>query len=334
MDMIKVLNSEIVKRIAFFTILIVLLYFIRSLLDMLLLTFLFSYLINSLQNFIIKRLTHVIRVKKVFVSIILYSVIIFIVSVFLYKYVPIIVNESISFAEQIPDINISTDSPILANYLLPILNKIDLNNFTNTGIDYLVKLATNIGEWSMNVFLALLLSALFIFEKDKIIEFTNKLKDSKASFFYKYFRHYGVNFLNTFGKVIQAQVIIAFVNTVLSVIMLSIMGFPKLMALGFLILFLSLIPVAGVLISLIPLSIIAFKIGGLMKVLYVLIMIAVIHALESYILNPRLMASKTSIPVFFIFVILIVSEKLFGIWGLLLGIPLFMFTMDILEVKI
>ncbi len=56
---------------------------------------------------------------------------------------------------------------------------------------------------------------------------------------------------------------------------------------------LSLIPVAGVIISLVPLCLIAFNIGGLAKVVSVLIMVAVIHCIESYILNPKLMSSKT-----------------------------------------
>ncbi len=60
-------------------------------------------------------------------------------------------------------------------------------------------------------------------------------------------------------------------------------------------------------------------------------MIALLHSLESYILNPKLMSDKTSLPVFFIFIILIIGKQFMGTWGLLLGIPLVMF---ILEVKV
>mgnify|MGYP002422964040 CR=1 FL=1 len=141
-------------------------------------------------------------------------------------------------------------------------------------------------------------------------------------------------FLNSFGKVIQAQILIALVNTILSVITLSILHFPQLVTLGFMIFVLSLIPVAGVIISLVPLCLIAFNIGGLTKVVSVLIMVAVIHCIESYILNPKLKTSKIKIPIFFTFVILIVSEHILGMWGLLIGIPLFMFILDLLGVKI
>lgn len=70
-----------------------------------------------------------------------------------------------------------------------------------------------------------------------------------------------------------------------------------------------------------------------MKVVYVLIMIAVVHAFEAYVLNPKLMSSKTNLPVFYTFIVLIFSEHFFGVWGLILGIPVFVFILDVLGVK-
>jgi predicted PurR-regulated permease PerM len=61
-------------------------------------------------------------------------------------------------------------------------------------------------------------------------------------------------------------------------------------------------------------------------------MIAVVHAIEAYILNPKLMSSKTNLPVFYTFVVLIFSEHFFGVWGLILGIPVFVFILDVLGV--
>src|SRR5699024_10432267 len=102
--------------------------------------------------------------------------------------------------------------------------------------------------------------------------------------------------------------------------------------LGIMVFFLGLIPVAGVIISLIPLCSIAYNLGGFTYVLYIFIMITVIHALESYILNPKLMSAKTNVPVFYTFIVLIFSEHFFGIWGLIIGIPIFMFLLDMLDV--
>jgi predicted PurR-regulated permease PerM len=44
------------------------------------------------------------------------------------------------------------------------------------------------------------------------------------------------------------------------------------------------------------------------------------------------MSSMTHLPIFFTFVVLIVSEELLGAWGLIIGIPIFVFFLDILGV--
>ena len=45
------------------------------------------------------------------------------------------------------------------------------------------------------------------------------------------------------------------------------------------------------------------------------------------------MAHKTKIPMFYTFVILFLGEHFFGIWGLIVGIPIFNFILDLLGVK-
>jgi len=107
---------------------------------------------------------------------------------------------------------------------------------------------------------------------------------------------------------------------------------PSVIALAVMVFILSLIPVAGVIISLIPLSFIAYSVGGIRYVIYIIIMIVVIHMIETYFLNPQFMSSMTHLPIFFTFVILIVSEELIGTWGLIIGIPIFVFFLDILGV--
>lgn len=64
-----------------------------------------------------------------------------------------------------------------------------------------------------------------------------------------------------------------------------------------------------------------------------MVIVAVVHAIEAYVLNPKLMSSKTNLPVFYTFIVLIFSEHFFGVWGLILGIPVFVFLLDVLDVK-
>lgn len=83
------------------------------------------------------------------------------------------------------------------------------------------------------------------------------------------------------------------------------------MTLSIMVFLLGLIPVAGVIISLIPLTIIGYSIGGVEYIFYILVVVIIIHALESYVLNPKLMSAKTNLPVFYTFIILIFGEHFF-----------------------
>ncbi|SFC92005.1 AI-2E family transporter [Clostridium uliginosum] len=327
-------KKETIKRILFLILLFIGCYTIRSIFDLVLLTFIITYIINSIQELIVKNINKFVKVNPKLVTISLYLFMVISVVVAVIKYIPLLVTQTISIINGVSNFNMPNNSTILGEYLTQMFQQFDIGKYTQVGLNYAVVLATDAGKTGLNSILAIILSLFFMLEKDNILDFIRRFKDSKVSSIYTYLEYFVKNFLNSFGKVIQAQLIIAIFNTALSVIMLSFMGFPSLIALGAMIFILSLIPVAGVIISLIPLSLIAFEIGGLLKIVYVLIMIVVIHIIESYFLNPKLMSDKTNIPIFFTFIILIVSEHFMGIWGLLLGIPLFMFFIDLLGVDL
>ncbi|MHC6180374.1 AI-2E family transporter [Clostridium sp. JNZ X4-2] len=327
-------SKESVKRVLFFIGLMLFFYWSKSVFDIFLLTFLFSYIINSIQNLVLKKVTKVTAAKEKITTIILYALLFLSIILIVVGFVPQLINQTKYIINNISEFKPNSNSDTAQKYLIDILSQIDIKSYLKSGFNISLQLATNIGKWSINIFISIMLSLFFMLEKHKVISFLEKFKSSKISGLYKYLCFFGKNFLNSFGKVIQAQILIAFFNTIISVIMLSILHFPQIVTIGFMIFILSLIPIAGVIISLIPLCIIAFSIGGFTKVIYVLIMIAIIHAIESYILNPKLMSSKMELPIFFTFIVLIVSEHLMGIWGLLLGIPLFMFILDLLDIKI
>jgi predicted PurR-regulated permease PerM len=334
MGVIKdVLDKEITKRILVLLALILIFYMMGSLINLFLLTFVLTYFIFSLQSIIMKRLGKIIPLNYAAVTIVFYVVFAILISFFIYKYVPVVINQIINIINQISEFDFKSNIHI-QKYLIPLFDQVDIKGYTKGGVNFLLAMATDIGKWSINIFIALMLSMFFMLERHKVASFMRKFKDSRISGFYRYVHDFGSNFLNSFGKVIQAQILIALANAFLSIIGLKFIGFKQLLGLGVMIFFFSLVPVAGTIVSLIPLSIIGFNIGGVMTIFYVIIMITALHALESYVLNPKLMASKTELPVFIIFIILLVSEHFMGVWGLLIGIPLFMFFLDLLSVNV
>lgn len=326
------------RRILALLFVVLVLYYSRSMLNMILITFILTYLINRLHNFITRNVDKVVRINRKITILVIYVAMVSLLVTAIYYYLPVfiaeltdLVNQVIAFYDNPPS---NLPDNLLLNFLVESLKDIDLSTYIDNGFNFLVSTISDIGKWSLNLFVAIILSLFFLLEKEKVTNFTAKFKASRASVLFLELEYFGRKFVHSFGKVIEVQFLIALVNAVLSTIFLWIFGFPNLIALAIMIFLLGLIPVMGVIISLIPLCAIAFKIGGLVKIVYVLIMIAAVHAVETYFLNPKFMANKTHLPIFYTFLILLVSEHFLGVWGLIVGVPIFMFLLDILEVPI
>lgn len=300
--------------------------------NLILLTFIITYLMNQLTTKTTKSIRKYTPMNEKAVTVTLYLLLVAGIVAVIYKYLPIVTQQITQLFDLIASFNLDPDDNEIARYLAPTFEKIELGKYLEQGVDLTLKNITNIGKIIMQILISLILSLFILLEKNRIIEFTAKFKDSKIGPLYDELHYFSRIFIRSFGKVIEAQFIIAAVNCVLSVIALSIMGFPHLIALGIMLFILGLVPVAGVIISLIPLSIIAYSIGGLMYIVYILVIVMVLHAIEAYFLNPKLMSAKTDLPIFYTFMVILFSEHFLGVWGLIIGIPLFMFLLDILGV--
>lgn len=146
-----------------------------------------------------------------------------------------------------------------------------------------------------------------------------------------------------FGVIFKAQSLIALVNAVLTsmgLILISLVhgghAFPFIVTLSLIVFICGFIPVFGTFISGVPILIIAYGYGSptgesLLIVSACLVMIALVHMLEAYYLNPKIVSSYVHFPIFITFLILLISEHLFGLMGLLIGIPVFSIFMSIIE---
>ncbi|MBB3068520.1 putative PurR-regulated permease PerM [Paenibacillus baekrokdamisoli] len=284
---------------------------------------------NSLQSNVRRIINRFFKINYQAVIIIIYVLLIIVFVAGISNLLPKIVDQIKAVSNELIKLSNSPEFNSLPDSITSALDSLDLQSYAQQGFGFLLKLS----DWGKTFFLSLLLSLFFLLEKERIVRFTSKFKTSKISWFYNEAEYFGKKFVVSFGKVIEAQFLIAITNTLLTTIGLWILGFPYLFALSITVFILSLIPVVGVIISMIPLSLIGLQIGGVMMIVYVGIMIIVIHLIESYFLNPRFMSSKTKLPMFYSFVILIFSEHYLGVWGLIIGVPIFVFLLDILDVN-
>ncbi|MDO3677390.1 AI-2E family transporter [Paenibacillus ehimensis] len=332
MEWLKTMFSNLtVRRFAILLIVCFLLFQIRDMLNLVLLTFLFTFIMYRLQGYVTAQLNRFIRINSKTVVILLYLIICGLLGwAIAYNLPKVIVQIKQLYDVVFTLMNSPHPDDELSRWIAGILKELNLQSYVKQGFEYVLK----ISNWGTTFIFALLLSLFFILEKNRIVRFTSKFQTSKIAWLYNELEYFGRKFVLSFGKVIEAQLLIAVFNTIFTMIGLWILGYPYLFALSIMVFLLSLIPVAGVIISLIPLCIIGYTLGGLLMVVYVIVMITILHFLEGYFLNPKLMSSKTNLPMFYTFIILIFSEHYFGVWGLIIGIPVFVFLLDILDVNV
>jgi predicted PurR-regulated permease PerM len=328
-------NTSAKEKIITIIIIIAIFMTLWYMLDLALLTFIFTYLFYSLWGLIKRRHKKIIPIiiPDPLIILVLYIIFIGVLFAISYQVVPVIINQLSELWKIISNFNIVDLKDDLDPRVYEIVSRINFETYVSDASFVFTDVAKKIGSFSLTIFMSLVLSLFLLLENNKIKIFGKSLENSKIATIYNHFINFGSSFVNSFGKVMQVQLVISLINTILSCIVLIILGFPQIVGLAVMIFALGLIPVMGVIISFIPLSIIAFNIGGVTKVIAVVILIILIHTMETYILNPKLMADKTKLPVCFIFIVLIVGEHFLGTWGLLIGVPIFIFLLDIMDIK-
>lgn len=132
-------------------------------------------------------------------------------------------------------------------------------------------------------------------------------------------------FVNIMVAFFRGQFIIAFLQGVLLAIGFSLVGLKYGLVLGLLLGFLNVIPYLGSMLGLsITLPLAYFQEGGGAATLAgVIVVLAIVQAIEGYLLTPKIMGGRTGLhPMVIIFAVFFWGSALGGILGMILAIPL------------
>lgn len=110
--------------------------------------------------------------------------------------------------------------------------------------------------------------------------------------------------------------------TILSLIAYTIIGVKYNFMLAILTGILNILPYIGILIALLIGALITFATAGISHVLFIVIAIVVIHAIDGNIIMRRVVGSKVKINSLIVIIGLVIGEMLWGIAGMLLTIPI------------
>lgn len=148
-----------------------------------------------------------------------------------------------------------------------------------------------------------------------------RLQSSRVGWLYREVRSSVVEFSASVGWILEAQIIISAINTILTIAGLWILGVPSLLLMGVILFFCGLVPFLGALVPLAPICFIAFAEGGFSLFIKCVAFIAVERIFVGYVVEPKIFGSRFHMNSVFVLVILLVGYKIAGLWGVVLGLP-------------
>lgn len=135
------------------------------------------------------------------------------------------------------------------------------------------------------------------------------------------FESYAERILQNFGKYLSGMVILAFCNSVYSLILLLATGVPGAFLIALAAFFITLIPLIGTVLTTAVMTVLAF-IHSPVSGVVVLVLMLVYMQVEAYILTPRVMGKAVQVPGSVVLISALAGSTLFGLPGALVAIPI------------
>lgn len=306
---------------------------LASHLMMFLMSFLFLYFISDFMTNHVRR--YVPFIPRALMFSVLYVVILATIFFLTYKVLP-------ALAKQLPELVNQLQAQLTKELKLVsreygLTRYVDIDQIraavlqASTGfLKFLMDSLTPLYKGVIQFIFALVMNAFLYYDMEKIDDVFGRKPGSMMTFLYNFI---GVRlriFYFYFKRVMGGQVIIAAINTVASAIVILAVGLPHPILMISLVFFCGLFPVVGNLVSNIILCINAFVSIGPWGTGVFFILLVTVHKLE-YFLNSKIIGGIVRLPMTITLAALIFCEVLFSIPGLILAIPLALFTRHELE---
>lgn len=218
--------------------------------------------------------------------------------------------------------------PRFASYRPQLFDLID--TVSQKAIEYVQTFSRSAVDWASNfasaiakVAVAIMISPFIIFY---LLRDGKSLKDKIASFLPTRARQSTRRVLSAINKqlagYVQGQVTVAIVVGIMFSILFTVIGLPYAVTFGILAGVLNMVPYLGSFLAMVPVVILGLVDGPLMLV-KVLVVFVIEQTIEGRFVTPLVLGNKLSIHPITILFVLLTSGSMFGLWGVLLGIPLY-----------
>ena len=277
-----------------------------------------------------------------------YAILLFIIYIFLKLVLPQVIESLKSIISVIPEwINelynlygkIAETNPNLGVSLNDYANKAykEANDFIESGIfknaAQIVSIFSvrimELGNGILNLVVAFIVS-IYVLNGRKT--FKAQLKKFIYAIFKKEWAEIVLDELrfadNSFGGFILGKLIDSFIIGIIAAVVLNIMDMPYSVLLAVIIGITNIIPFFGPIIGAVPGVILILFISPL-KALYFLIFVFILQQFDGNILGPKILGDKVGIPSIWVLFSILVFGNLWGVFGMIVGVPLFAVIIDI-----
>lgn len=304
-----------------------------SLLSFFIWGFVIAYLLNPLMVYIEKKT----KIKRVYSISIIYTVLIGIIILIITLITPSVIKSILDLFTNIPQfankaynwsINFLTKNELLNNFDISFYLRDYLNNFNSDistyfapGLQIIIDNLMILSSFFIKLMSGIVISIYFLVDKESIIYSFKKfifaiLSESRAAM------------LVDFGKIVHTTVSKYFVGKIITSIIFGFITF-----IGFMILKIpyplpfslfigvtNMIPYFGNIIGMIPAVIITLFFNPI-KSVELILFIVTLSNIDGWFISPKIIGDKVGLSPILIILGLVIGGGLFGIWGMLLGIP-------------
>lgn len=263
-----------------------------------------------------------------------------IIAAILLLIIPELINSIVMLVQNLPDafINfqnwieqVAEDHPQIRDFLMS--TSIDWNSIIDGAIGAVQDISINfvsqavnifVGTVSfiVNIFLGLIFSIYFLLQKEQLSNQFKKLSyaflpEDKADMLVSIFRLTG----ETFSRSVAGSMIECTILGTITMLAMTIFGFPYAMMIGVIIAVMALIPMFGVTIGIVVGALLILTVNPTQAIWFVVMMI-IIQQIEGNLIYPRVANSMVGLPALWVMTSIIVGGQMFGFVGMLVIVPI------------
>ena len=320
------ISNNTIIRVALFSLLFYLLYFLREMIIILLV----SIIIASSIEPIVKTLQKY-RIPRMASALVILSSVLGLFFWVISMFIPIVINEFAALVDSIPSIMQSLGSFFGTTPESTQVLKTLFGNPANTTeiIQSAKGVFTTVGggivsstgaffQTITNIILIFIISFYLSVQEKGIETFIRTLTPKKNE---EYAIALWKRSQNKIARWMEGQLILGLIIGIIVYVGLSIMGVPYALLLAVLAGLLELIPVFGPIIAMVPAVLLALSSSGVTMGLWALGFYIVVQQLENNVIVPLVVNKSTGLNSLVVILSLLIGAQIAGFWGILLAVP-------------